>query len=124
MNILAWILQVVLGILFVFHGITYLAAPEGLVGRMRQQGSWPPSISISFRRFVGGAEILGAVGLIAPALFHVLPWLTPLAALCLAFVTASASVYHVRRHEPPAPLIVTVLCLVVAYLRWVTVPIS
>ena len=47
-----------------------------------------------------------------------------LAALALAFVTASASVYHVRRHEPPTPLVFMVLALAVAYLRWFVVPIS
>jgi uncharacterized membrane protein YphA (DoxX/SURF4 family) len=124
MNVIAWILQVLLAILFVFHGILYLAGPEPLVARMRQQGGWPPSIPTGFRRFIGGAEILGAIALIGPSLIHVLPWLTPLAALLLAFVTASASVYHVRRHEPPIPLVVTVLCLVVVYLRWVVVPIT
>lgn len=124
MNVIAWILQVLLAIVFVFHGILYLAAPEALVGRMRQQGGWPPSIPTGFRKFIGGAEILGAIGLVGPSLIHVIPWLTPLAALCLAFVTASASVYHLRRREPPAALVIMVLCVVVVYLRWVVVPIS
>jgi hypothetical protein len=124
MNIVAWVLQVLLAAGFLLHGILYLAAPEALVSRMRQQGGWPPSIPTGFRMFIGAAEILGAIGLVGPSLIHFLPWLTPLAALALAFVTASASVYHVRRHEPPAPLVITILALAVAYLRWVVVPIS
>ena len=124
MNVVAWILQVLLGVVFLFHGVMYLFAPEALVSRMREQGGWPPSIPTGFRMFIGAAEIAGAIALVGPPLIHVLPWLTPLAALALAFVTGSASVYHVRRREPPLPLVFMVLALTVAYLRWVVVPVS
>ena len=75
--------------------------------------------------FIGVAELFGAIGLIGPALTHILPWLTPLAALGLAVVMASASVYHIRRKEPPAAaLVLMVLALAVVFLRWQVVPIS
>jgi uncharacterized membrane protein YphA (DoxX/SURF4 family) len=124
MNIAAWILQVLLAVIFVFHGVLYVASPEALVARMRQQGQWPPTIPTGFRIFIGVAELFGAIGLIGPALTHILPWLTPLAALGLAVVMASASVYHIRRKEPPTALVLMVLALAVVYLRWQVVPIS
>lgn len=58
------------------------------------------------------------------ALTHILPWLVPLAALGLAVVTISPSVYHLRRREPPISAVVAVLALVVVFLRWQVVPIS
>lgn len=124
-NVLAWILQVFLAALFVLHGIMYVASPELLIRQMRERRRWPPAIPIRFRQFIGGAELLGAVGLIGPALTHILPWLTPLAALGLAMVMAGASVYHIRRKESPAlVLVLMVLALAVVYLRWQVVPIS
>jgi putative oxidoreductase len=124
MNIVAWILQVLLALVFLFHFVVYAISPEALVRRMREQGLWPPAIPEGFRRFIGIAELAGAIGLIVPALTHVLPWLVPLAALGLAVVTISATVYHLRRREPPIPAVLAALALVVVYLRWQVVPIS
>lgn len=124
MNIVAWILQVLLALVFAFHFVVYTFAPEVLTRPMRAQGAWPPAIPDGLRRFIGIAELAGALGLILPAVTHILPWLTILAALCLALVTILASIYHLRRKEPPFPAIFAVLCLVLAYLRWQVVPIS
>jgi len=123
-NLVAWILQGLLALFFVFHFVLYVISPEVLVRGPREQGQWPPAIPGWFRRFIGIAELFGAIGLVGPAASRILPWLTPLAALCLAFVTVSATVYHVRRREPPIiALLLMVPCLAVAYLRWRVVPI-
>ena len=124
MNVVAWILQILLALGFLGHFLLYAISPEPMVRGMRAQGQWPPAIPEGFRRFIGIAELAGALGLILPALTHILPWLTPLAALCLAIVTISASVYHLRRKEPPFPAVLAVLCLVLFYLRWQVVPLS
>jgi DoxX-like protein len=124
MNIVAWILQIVLALLFFFHFVVYTISPEALVGPMRKQGQWPPAIPEGFRRFIGIAELAGAIGLIVPGLTHILPWLVPLAALGLTLVTISATVYHLQRREPPFPAVLAALCLAVVYLRWQVVPIS
>jgi hypothetical protein len=125
MNTIAWILQILLALVFAFHFVLYAISPEALTRPMRAQGGWPPKIPEAFRRFIGAAELAGALGLILPAATHILPWLTPLAAFCLAIVTGSAVVYHIRQKEPPyAQAVIAVLCLVVAYLRWQVVPIS
>jgi hypothetical protein len=123
-NVVAWILQALLAIVFVFHFVLYALSPAALTRTMREQGQWPPAIPDGFRRFIGIAELLGAIGLILPAATRILPWLTPVAAAGLAFVTLSASVYHRRRREPPFPLVIAVLCLAVVWLRWQVVPIS
>jgi len=122
-NVIAWVLQALLALIFVFHSILYAVSPDVLTRSMRAQGQWPPAIPEWFRRFIGIAELVGAIGLVGPAATRILPWLTPVAAACLAFVTLSASVYHLRRREPPFPLVLTILCLVVVFLRWQVVPI-
>ena len=124
MNVVAWILQILLAVVFLGHFVYYAISPEAMIRGQREQGRWPPAIPDGLRRFIGVAELAGALGLILPALTHILPWLTILAALCLALVTILASIYHLRRKEPPFPAIFAVLCLVLAYLRWQVVPIS
>src|SRR5262249_60275490 len=102
----------------------YYAHPPGASFRgPRKKRQCPPALPEGFPRFIGIAELFGAIGLVGPAATRILPWLTPLAALCLAFVTLSATVYPLRRREPPFPALFTVLCLAVAYLRWQVVPI-
>jgi hypothetical protein len=50
-------------------------------------------------RFIGTAEILGGIGLIVPALTHIQPWLTPLAASGLAVLMILAVAFHIVRSE-------------------------
>src|SRR5260370_19739213 len=83
-NTVTWILQGVLALVFLFHGIVYALGPEPLVRSMREQDKWPPAIRPWFRIFIGIAELLAGVGLILPALLHVFTFLTPVAAAGLA----------------------------------------
>jgi hypothetical protein len=125
MNTVAWVLQGVLALIYLFHGVLYSVSPEPLVRSMREQGAWPPAIPDSFRRFIGVAELAAAVGLVVPGLIHFATWLTPLAALGLAIVMVGAAVYHGRRAEyPMVATAIVLLALVVftGYLRWQVVP--
>jgi uncharacterized membrane protein YphA (DoxX/SURF4 family) len=121
MNIALWILQVLLAVMFLWHGWLFLAPPAELLEILNAQ------FAVWFRQFLGTAEILAAIGLTLPSLTRIQPWLTPLAALGLVIVTASACVLHLSRGEM-APAITTailfVLVAAVAYLRWKVHPIA
>jgi putative oxidoreductase len=115
MNILLWILQILLGAVFLWHGLLYLFPPTELIETMNAQ------IAVWVRIFIGIAEILAAIGLILPSLTRILPWLTSLAATGLMIVTASATVFHVSRGEMGIaimPIVLFVLVSFVAYRRW------
>jgi hypothetical protein len=125
LNVLAWVLQGLLALVYLFHGVLYAFAPAPLVRGMRERGDWPPAIPGAFRRFIGVAELLAAVGLVVPWLTGILPGLTPLAALGLAAVMVGAAVYHGRRGEVPAvatSIVLLALIAVTGYLRWQVVP--
>jgi DoxX-like family len=55
--------------------------------------------SASFVKALGVVEILGAVGLILPALLDIAPVLVPLAALGLGFIMIGAAIVEFRRQE-------------------------
>lgn len=121
MNITLWILQVLLAAAFAAHGWMLVSPPPELLAMMNEQ------LGVAFRLFLGVAEIAGAVGLLLPALTRKLPWLTPVAAACLAFVVASATVLHVVRSETGPAVTTAVLFLLaafVAYGRWRVRPIA
>jgi uncharacterized membrane protein YphA (DoxX/SURF4 family) len=121
MNIVLWILQVLLAIMFFLAGVMHGFQQE----RAKAQFKWPADVSPGLLTFIGVAEILGAIGLILPALTGVLPWLTPLAALGLAVIMLLAIIFHARRREYPnivVNLILLILAAFVAYGRWMVVP--
>jgi uncharacterized membrane protein YphA (DoxX/SURF4 family) len=87
MNILLWILQILLALLFLFSGAIKLVLP---VEEMTKQ--MPVHLPGLFLRFIGVCEILGGIGLILPALLRIEPWLTPLAAAGLLIIMIGAVV--------------------------------
>jgi hypothetical protein len=121
MNKALWSLQVVLAALFLAHGGFLVAPPAEMVELINAQ------LGPGFRLFLGVAEVLAAIGLIAPGITRILPWLTPLAAAGLMVVMASATGFHVVRGELTSAITTMVLfgfVSLVAYLRWKVMPIA
>jgi putative oxidoreductase len=120
MNVTLWILQVLLAAAFAAHGWLLVSPPPELLAIMNEQ------LGVGFRLFLGVAEIAGAIGVLLPAMSRRLPWLTPVAAGCLAFVVASATVLHLSRGENSSAVttaILFVLAAFVSYGRWRVRPI-
>ena len=121
MNITLWILQALLAAAFAAHGWMLGSPPPELLPIINEQ------LGVGFRLFLGAAEIAGALGMLLPALTRKMPWLTPTAAGCLAFVVASATVLHLFRGEASAAATTAILFLLaafVAYARWRVRPIA
>jgi hypothetical protein len=113
-GVLLWILQVLLALLFLFAGGTKLVLPI-------EEMTKGTSLSGTFMRFIGVAEILGGLGLILPGLFRIKPLLTPLAAACLVIIMIGATVVTLQTNPPVVallPAITGLLLIVVAYGRW------
>jgi putative oxidoreductase len=121
MNIALWILQALLAAAFAAHGWMLVSPPPELLPIMNEQ------LGVAFRLFLGVAEIAGAIGILLPAMTRKLPWVTPLAAGCLAFVVASATVLHLSRGETSSAVITAILFILAAfvcYARWGVRPIT
>ena len=114
-----WIIQVLLALLFLFTGGMKLVLPlDQLTGPVALPG-W-------FTRFIGVAEVLGALGLILPSLLRIKPWLTPLAALGLIIIMIGAVAVTLAGGMIGAALlslVVGLLAAFVAYGRWCLAPI-
>jgi hypothetical protein len=115
-----WIVQGLLALLFLWAGGMKLVLPLAeLAG--------PVSMPGPFLRFIGLAEMLGALGLILPGVLRIRPGLTPLAALGLVIIMVGATAITLMA-GPAAmalvPLVVGLLAAFVAYGRWRLAPLA
>ena len=112
--VLLWFLQGLLALLFVFAGVMKLVLPlDQLAGPVQLPGL--------FLRFIGVAEVLGAVGLVLPVLLGIRPSLTPLAAAGLVVIMIGAvGITLAGGMLAPSlvPLTVGALAASVGYGRW------
>ena len=120
-----WVAQVLLALAFGAAGVMKLMTPLDQLGTMMNWVTVTPEWLV---RFIGTVEILGALGMILPALTRVLPWLTPLAALGFAVIQVLAIGTHASLGETAATLPVNIvllaLALFVAWGRWRKAPIA
>jgi len=113
-----WIVQGLLALLFLFAGGMKLVLP---VEEMTKQMPLPGL----FLRFIGVAEVLGALGLILPGLLRIRRSLTPLAAAGLVIIMIGATVVTLAMGGVALaliPLVVGLLAAFVAYGRWRLAP--
>lgn len=113
MNYALWIVQGLLALLFLFTGGMKLVLPIEVMTQQMPMPGW-------FLRFIGVAEVLGAIGLILPGLLGIRPGLTPLAALGLVIIMIGAMVLTIAAIGVATaliPLMVGLLSAFVAYGR-------
>ncbi|GAB3764812.1 DoxX family protein [Spirosoma pomorum] len=95
-HITLWVLQVLLALAFGMAGFMKLTVP---IAELAKQMLWTAQVPIGLVRFIGVAELAGALGLILPALTRIRPSLTGLAAGGLALVMVLAAGFHLTRGE-------------------------
>jgi uncharacterized membrane protein YphA (DoxX/SURF4 family) len=120
MNIILWILQALLALIFMYSGICKsVFSIRKLVDEKGQTGV--EHLSLPFVRIIGISEILGAMGLILPWWLKIFPMLTPITAILLALIMIPAAKIHYKRKEPKNVFTNTILffiCIFLAYARF------
>jgi len=105
-------------------GVMKSTAP---IGDLVTKLPWTSAVPLALVRFIGTAELLGAVGLILPAVTRIRPGLTALAAAGLVTVMALALPFHAMRGElaqaAPINLLLGGLAAFVAWGRFKKAPI-
>jgi uncharacterized membrane protein YphA (DoxX/SURF4 family) len=115
-----WIVQVLLALLFLFAGAMKFIMPIEEMTRDIQ-------LPVAFLRFIGVAEIVGAIGLIVPSLLRIRPGLTALAAVGLVIIMIGATVLSLMIGGVVMalmPFVIGLLAAFVAYGRWNLAPVA
>src|SRR5437867_5069444 len=117
-NVMLWGVQGLLAALFLFAGGMKLVLPV-------EQMAGPVALPGAFLRFLGVCEVLGAIGLVLPALLRIRPGLTPLAAAGLVIIMIGATTITLASGPvAPAllPFVTGLLAAFVAFGRWRLAP--
>lgn len=111
-----WVVQVLLAAVYGMAGFNKVSlTPDALV----QMGmGFVASVPLGLVRFIGVAELAGALGMLLPAATRVLPGLTPLAALGLSAIQILAMPVHVSRGEYGVLPVNIVLLAMALFVYW------
>jgi uncharacterized membrane protein YphA (DoxX/SURF4 family) len=111
MNVTLWIIQGLLAALFLLAGGAKLVMSA-------DQMAGPVALPVWFLRFIGVAEVLGALGLVLPGLLRVRPVLTPLAAAGLVIIMIGATVVTWAGGMVAVALMNVVVALLAAFVAY------
>ncbi len=112
-----WGVQVLLALTFLGAGLMKIVKTAE---QLAASQAWVPHFSPLMVRGIGVLEVLGAIALIVPSASRIMPKLTVYAAIGLALLMLGAAGTHVMIGEGAmavAPLILAVLCVLVAWGR-------
>ena len=120
MNKLIWSVQIFLAIVFLMAGSMKVISSKTELSKSMASVEEYSETEI---KLIGVVEVLGAVGVVAPAALKILAFLTPLAASGLALTMVVAAKMHLGRREYgslPINAVLFFAAVFVAYSRWRT----
>jgi putative oxidoreductase len=115
---LVWGAQILLALAYLFSGVLKTTQPVEVL--VANGITWTADVPLLFVRFIGVVGLLGALGLILPAVTGIRRGLVPLAAAGLALVQMLAVPFHLARGEAwalPLNLVLLALALLVVVAR-------
>jgi hypothetical protein len=115
LDVALWTAQLVLFMVFAVTGFAKVTMP---IARLAPMMAWVTGVPPGLVRFIGVAEMAGALGVLLPSVTRVLPKLTSLAALGLGVVMALATVTHLVASETERASVPFVLGLLAGFVAW------
>jgi len=112
MNVLLWVLQVLLALVFLAHGWMMLFPPPEVAVQMNA------NLPRWFSFFIGVAEVAAFVGLLLPGATRILPFLVAWASIGLMIVVGSATAFHAFRGEYSSAVITFILFALATFLAY------
>jgi hypothetical protein len=99
MNLALWIVAGLLAFAYLMSGGSKMLVPREKMAKKMRGAEWVMDFSPGALKAIGAVEVLGAIGLILPALLGIAPILVPLAAIGLVLVMIGAVIVRIRRRE-------------------------
>ncbi|MDW5328316.1 DoxX family protein [Plantactinospora sp. KLBMP9567] len=117
MNLALWISAGLLAVVLLIGGATKLIVSKEKLAA-HPAGGWTGDASVGFVKALGAIELLGAVGLVLPAMLDIAPVLVPVAAVGTVLLMVGAMITHLRRHESTSAVGNLVYLALAAFVAW------
>jgi uncharacterized membrane protein YphA (DoxX/SURF4 family) len=111
LNVLLWILQALLALLFMFAGVMKFVMPVAEMTRQIPFPGW-------FLHFIGACELLGGIGLFLPGILRIRTGLTPLAASALVIIMIGATAVNLKVGQHGAALATAIFGLLLIFVAY------
>lgn len=118
MNLALWIVAALLAAAYLAGGAGKVIMSKERIAAFGPSAGWTEDHSAGGIKAIGVLEILGAVGLILPALLDIAPVLVPLAAVGLALIMVGAAITRFRRHETTLMLVDLAYLTLIVFVAW------
>lgn len=115
-NIGLWVAQAALAAMFLMAGSMKLMSGPADLAAMGMM--WAENAPVALIKFIGLAEVAGALGLILPTATRIMPDLTKLAAAGLAVIMVLAAGVHTVRGEFEVLPMNAILFALAAFVIW------
>ena len=115
LHVTLWVTQVLLALAFGMAGLMHVTKP---IAELSKTMGWTANAPEALVRFIGLAELAGALGLILPGLTRIKPGLTAWAATGLATMMVLAGFVHASRSEASMLTVNVVLGGLAAFVAW------
>ena len=96
MDIVIWIIQGIVALLFMMDGIMKVSKSKE---ELSQKMGWVEKFPKGQLKIIGLLEIIGSIGIVLPMILSILEELTVVAAVGLSLVMMGAIATHARRKE-------------------------
>jgi hypothetical protein len=115
MHVAYWIVAALLAVFYVYGGGKKVVQDRE---QLRPMMAWVDAVPVPLTKFIGTAEVLGALGLILPPLTGIAPWLAVAAAVGLVLIQIGGMTLHLSRGEARVIGLNIVLLVLAAVCVW------
>ncbi|MFD0203244.1 MULTISPECIES: DoxX family protein [Saccharothrix] len=118
MNLALWIVTGLLATAYFFGGGGKLVLSKQKIAATGHSAAWTENWSAGSIKAIGVLEMLGALGLVLPAVLDIAPVLVPAAAVGLMLIMIGAAIVRFRRGEFKLMVADLVYLALLAFVLW------
>lgn len=115
LHITLWIAQILLATTLIWSGSIKLFQS---IEQLAAMWPWAGEVPVALVKFTGIVDLLGALGLVLPALLRIQPKFTPIAAIGIVVLMICAITFHILRGEGSNIGVNIIFALIAAFIAW------
>ncbi|MEV6331049.1 DoxX family protein [Streptomyces sp. NPDC051909] len=118
MNIALWTVTGLLATAYFLGGSLKLIMPKEKIAAFGHSSAWVEDFPAAGVKAIGALEMLGALGMVLPAVLDIAPGLVPVAATGLALIMVGAAALRLRRREFVVMGVDLVYLALIVFVAW------